>query len=77
MATDVPVTFKAGDVVQLKSGGPAMIVAACRGQQWTFSCGPENGETVTVDSDSVPCMWFDGRDHIQEWFFPVSCLRRF
>lgn len=41
---DFAIKFKPGDVVRLKSGGPAMTVACC-----------ENGE-----GKLVICDWFDG-----------------
>lgn len=40
--------IKAGDVVQLKSGGPWMTVAAVR--------------TVNKNMDTVSCDWFDDKN---------------
>ena len=47
-----------GLVVQLKSGGPAMTVAAIRDYG---PVGPNPG---------VACVWFDGRKKVEEVFDP-------
>lgn len=46
--------FKPGDVVRLKSGGPAMTVTAI---------GEHMGETKAF------CEWFEGTKHIRELLF--------
>lgn len=49
--------WKPGDVVQLKSGGPAMTVAAVG---------------VGLMGDRVACDWFEGKKKHQEQFAPES-----
>jgi len=47
--------FKAGDVVHLKSGSPDMTI--------------ENvGKTAFSDTESVWCVWFDGKKQMRDTF---------
>lgn len=53
--------FRVGDLVQLKSGGPAMTLSA------THGCGSETAEVV---------FWAAGKSlHIEE--LPMACLRHY
>lgn len=51
--------IKAGDVVQLKSGGPPMTVASVGEQAWGGGQG-------------VWCEWFDGKKPMKEVFAPAA-----
>lgn len=54
-------SFKPGDVVVLKSGGPQMTVSGfCRG----------------ADSNTIRCMWFDGTTKQHDATFPPETLER-
>ena len=51
--------IKVGDVVRLKSGGPAMVVV----------------EAILADGEEehLACNWFDGST-VQSAIFPAACL---
>lgn len=51
--------FKAGDVVQLKSGGPKMTVS-------------QTGKAAMTGKAMVWCDWFDGPKRTNEAFSPES-----
>ncbi len=51
-------TFKVGDVVVLKSGGPEMTVSQ---------------EPTLTDEDHVRCQWFGGRK-LETGRFPIASL---
>jgi uncharacterized protein YodC (DUF2158 family) len=55
MANDAN-AIKAGDVVQLKSGGPAMTVES----------------TTSLSGSGVKCVWFDGAELKLGHFAPTS-----
>lgn len=60
--------FKAGDVVQLKSGGPRMTVERVPGD-----VVPEHHLNMTLGADSYLCMWFDEScELIRDYFREVS-----
>jgi uncharacterized protein YodC (DUF2158 family) len=61
-----PTEFKIGDVVELKSGGPAMTVTQVPG--WVGS-PPKQGD-VGVRTDLVTCYWFDGGEANSHEFQP-------
>jgi uncharacterized protein YodC (DUF2158 family) len=48
--------FKAGDVVQLKSGGPKMTIDTIA----VFSMGGTH--------EQAKCVWFDGKKRVEELF---------
>lgn len=52
-------SFKFGDIVTLKSGGPAMTVGATK---------------HPVSKDAVPCIWFDTDRHVHTHEFPSAAL---
>jgi uncharacterized protein YodC (DUF2158 family) len=54
--------FKAGDTVQLKSGGPVMTIKGIG----------EYGMGAT--SDNALCVWFDGKTRKEELFEPVTLM---
>lgn len=57
-------TLAAGDIVALRSGGPAMTVMMTA--------------VMTIDrssTDNVQCIWMD-RDGVRQAMFPVACLER-
>jgi uncharacterized protein YodC (DUF2158 family) len=49
-------TYKTGDIVQLKSGGPTMTVSSVLD---SVSAG---------DSQNVKCQWFSGSKNQEAWF---------
>lgn len=53
--------FKAGDVVELKSGGPKMTVK-------------QTGKAATTCRFMVWCDWFDGQKKMSESFPPESLI---
>lgn len=53
---------QAGDVVQVKSGGPLMTIE--------YSFQTDGGRT------KVMCTWFDGNKRISESFYPVTLEKR-
>ena len=53
-------TFKPGDKVQLKSGGPVMTVAAV----------PD----IPLDGAKINCQWFSGSKLQDGWFNPSSLV---
>lgn len=55
----MPNAFKAGDVVQLKSGGPRMTVVEYR----SAGSGTE-----------VLCQWFSEKQEVQAYTFPEALL---
>jgi uncharacterized protein YodC (DUF2158 family) len=57
--------FQIGDIVQLKSGGPWMIITAL---------GAYSGWTTSL-SDTVACRWFEGEKQ-QETVFDVALLAK-
>jgi len=54
--------FKLGDVVRLKSGGPAMSVLAF-------------GKRDSDGAATADCAWHDGNDGLETANFPLVCLR--
>ncbi|MGQ7934718.1 YodC family protein [Paraburkholderia sp. D1E] len=50
--------FSKGDVVQVKSGGPAMTVSNV-GDYSGMGTGPQDG---------VLCIWFDGKKKVEDVF---------
>lgn len=54
-------TFKPGDEVQLISGGPKMTV--------------EGYETGSANERMVKCVWFDGKNNLQEKKFAEVLLK--
>jgi len=57
--------FLQGDIVQLKSGGPSMIITALGTYSgWTMRC-----------ADTVSCLWFEGEKQ-QETVFDVALLEK-
>lgn len=47
--------FKLGDVVQLKGGGPKMTIKSV-------------GRHGAVTTDNAQCVWFDGRQYMENVF---------
>ncbi|ARP68127.1 MULTISPECIES: YodC family protein [Mesorhizobium] len=59
--------FAAGDVVQLKSGGPQMTVE-------------QVGKTSMTDEDGVWCVWFEkigNKQVVQRETFPPVALKKY
>lgn len=66
--------FQVGDIVQLKSGGPTMIVSGIVGG----GQGLMNEAMTTVqglDKGDGVCTWFDG-DHKQQPGFAAATLEK-
>lgn len=62
--------FKTGDIVQLKSGGPKMVVAK--------STTEKTLEIPEIELDprgSVRCQWFSGSKLQEGWFDPESLVK--
>jgi uncharacterized protein YodC (DUF2158 family) len=54
--------FQAGDVVQLKSGGPKMTV--------------ESTEAIGGGKTFVDCIWFEGTTKVERHTFPEEALQK-
>ena len=62
---DAKQEFKVGDVVQLRSGGPAMTVGAIR----------DDGTVGAIQDDgALECGWFDSTGNIRVHKFPPGTL---
>jgi uncharacterized protein YodC (DUF2158 family) len=61
----MPKDIEAGDVVSLKSGGPAMTVAK-------IEC-----PTTDHNDDVAKCAWVNEAGGGETYLFPVVCLRRY
>jgi uncharacterized protein YodC (DUF2158 family) len=63
-------TFAQGDLVQLKSGGPVMVVA-----KTGFRRRLLGSEDETEAVEGALCAWFDTTDHLQTDSFPLFALK--
>ena len=63
MAKAKKTPFSPGDIVVLKSGGPNLTVAKCRG-----------AEPADVTEDVVLCVRFDEAGHFKTFYFDAALL---
>jgi len=60
-------SFKKGDLVKLKSGGPTMTVDACPGDESGHAKCTIFGLKKITWSDYC-CRWYDGKEYVYEQF---------
>jgi uncharacterized protein YodC (DUF2158 family) len=76
MSTETLVTFKTGDIVMLKSGGPKMTVQRFVGESSDVSTKVQDEALKIIKGNKngdVVCQWFDGSDSKND-IFPADSL---
>ena len=66
--------FKIGDIVYLKSGGPAMTIAHIDYVRKEIPGVLYNTSVPTSEIYSISCRWFDNNKHISHAYLPPCAL---